>query len=93
MAAVGVFAVTIGLQPSAATTTYPSDDAIYPTGRKRQRDEIVRFMETTVMPWARAAIGPLKDGPDKVACRMCHGPTPEARGWQMPAARHCPSRT
>ena len=45
-------------RPSA----YPTDDAIYPNGEKKDRATIVRFMETEVMPWARAALGPIKGG-------------------------------
>ena len=30
-------------------------------------------MDAEVMPWARATLGPLKGGPDRVTCETCHG--------------------
>ena len=47
-------------------------------------------MEHEVMPFARRALGPIKDGPGKVTCFTCHGADAEARGWQMPAVRVLP---
>jgi hypothetical protein len=85
-----VFVVAVSLHGKAAAVVYPSDDAIYPNGEKRDRATIVRFMETEVMPWARAALGPIKGGPDKVACDTCHGRDAEARDWQMPAVARLP---
>ena len=69
---------------------YPADDAIYPSGHKRSRAEIVSFMQNQVMPFARQALGPLKGGADNVSCTTCHGPDAEARNWQMPAVRALP---
>jgi hypothetical protein len=80
-----VFAVGVGLHGKAAGITYASDDAIYPGGEKRDDAAIVRFMETSVMPWAREALGPIKGGGDKVTCETCHGKAPQDRTWQMPA--------
>jgi hypothetical protein len=85
-----VFAVSIGMRGNAEVVTYAPDDAIYPAGKKRDHAAIVRFMETEVMPWARATLGPLKGGADQVTCATCHGATAEARGWQMPAVSALP---
>jgi hypothetical protein len=82
---IAVLAVGFGLHGKAATITYPVDDAVYPGGVKKDRESIVRFMETEVMPWARHALGPLKGGPDRVTCQTCHGVDAESRDWQMPA--------
>jgi len=88
--AAAVAAIAFGLQGEAASIAYPTNDAIYPRGVKRDRDAIARFMETTVLPWARETLGPLKGGADKVTCNTCHGPAPEARHWKMPAVAALP---
>lgn len=80
-----IFAVVIGLHGKTAPVSYPEDDAIRPRGERRSEAEIIRFMEAEVMPWARAALGRLKGGPDRVTCETCHGLEAGARGWQMPA--------
>jgi hypothetical protein len=87
---VALVAVTVGLGPTSARIVYGPGDAIYPDGRKRDRAEIVQFMESAVMPWARAVLGPLKGGADRVTCATCHGQAPEARGWSMPAVAALP---
>lgn len=69
----------------AAAITYPPDDAVYPGGIKKSQADIVRLMETEVMPWARSALAPLTGGADAVTCLTCHGLEAEARLWQMPA--------
>jgi len=85
-----VIAVGVTLHGRAAGVSYTSDDAIYPRGEKRSRDEIVRFMQSDVMPWARATLGPIKGGEDRVTCATCHGALPDARGWSMPAVAALP---
>jgi hypothetical protein len=82
---IAVLAIRFGLHGKAATITYPVDDAVYPGGVKKDREAIVGFMQTEVMPWARDALGPLKGGPDRVTCKTCHGRDAESRDWQMPA--------
>ena len=82
---VAVFGVAIGLHGNTAAVVYSPDDPIYPGGEKQSRAEIVAFMESRVMPWAREALGPLKGGPDRITCRTCHGANPDARDWRMPA--------
>ena len=47
-------------------------------------------MNTDVMPWARATLGPLKGGPDRVTCATCHGRDAESRDWRMPAVAALP---
>lgn len=42
------------------------------------------------MPWARATLGRIKGGPERVSCETCHGSHPEARDWQMPAVAALP---
>jgi hypothetical protein len=87
---VAVFGVVIGLHGKAAPESYSPDDPIAPNGEKRSRTEIVRFMQTDVIPWARVALGPIKGGPDRITCDTCHGANAEARGWQMPAVARLP---
>lgn len=79
-----VFGVAIGLQGHSAPVVYPPDDAIYPGGEKRTREEIVRFMEAAVLPWAREALGPLVGGSHRVTCDTCHGREAAQRDWRMP---------
>lgn len=88
--ALSVFVVAISLHGKAASVVYPEDDAIYPNGEKKEREAIMQFMETEVMPWARAALGPLKGGPDRVTCETCHGRNPEVHEWKMPAVARLP---
>lgn len=85
-----IFAVVIGLHGKTIAVTYPADDAIAPSGVKRSRPEIVSFMEHEVMPWARATLGRLKGGADRVSCLTCHGADADARGWAMPAVAALP---
>ncbi len=77
-----------GQTPSAVA--YPADDAIAPGGVKRDGAEIIRFMETTVMPWARTTLAPIVGGADRVSCETCHGETGRARAWRMPAVAALP---
>jgi hypothetical protein len=97
VAAVGLIAGFAGFVAIAVTAddrptpvTYPADDAIYPGGQKRSRAEIVAFMETEVMPFAREALGPLVGIADEVTCSTCHGRDAEARDWRMPAVNVLP---
>jgi cytochrome c553 len=85
-----VFVVAVSMHGKAAAVVYPSNDAIYPNGEKKDRAAIVRFMETDVLPWARVALGPIKGGPDNVTCETCHGRDAQAREWQMPAVARLP---
>jgi hypothetical protein len=82
--------VAIGAHGKPAGVVYPDDDAIYPAGVKRDRDSVVRFMETSVMPWARTALAPIVGGGDRVSCQTCHGTHAEAVGWAMPAVAALP---
>ena len=88
--AVIVFGIVTGLHGTGAPISYPADDAIYPNGRKRDRDEIVRFMEKRVMPWARQALAPIVGSPDLVTCNTCHGADAGDAGWHMPAVAALP---
>src|SRR5262245_33974152 len=85
-----VFVVAVSLQGKAAPDTVPVNDAIYPNGEKKDRADVVLFMESEVMPWARTALGPLKGGADKVTCDTCHGQDAVARDWRMPAVARLP---
>jgi hypothetical protein len=69
---------------------FPRDDAIYPGGVKRDRAEIVAFMEREVMPFAREALGPIVGGAGRVTCYTCHGGDAEARDWSMPGVTELP---
>lgn len=83
-------AAAMSLHGKAAAVAYPSDDAIYPGGEKKDRAEIVRFMETDVLPWARQALGPIAGGADRVSCATCHGADADARAWRMPSVAALP---
>jgi hypothetical protein len=85
-----VFGLVIGLHGKSAAPVYAADDPIYPNGQKRSRAEIVRFMQRDVMPWARAALAPIKGGTDRITCETCHGAHPEQRDWRMPAVAALP---
>jgi hypothetical protein len=85
-----IAAVVVGLPGKTPAISYADDDAIYPRGVKRSRAEIVRFMQTAVMPWARRALAPIVGSPEKVTCNTCHGPNAEADGWRMPAVTALP---
>jgi hypothetical protein len=82
--------VAIGLRGNVTTISYPPNDAIYPGGRKHDRETILSFMETVVMPWARTTLGPLKGGADNVTCETCHGQDAASRDWAMPAVAALP---
>jgi hypothetical protein len=83
-------AVVIGMHGHSVTVVYGEDDAIRPGGVKRPVDEIVRFMDHEVMPWARLALGRIVGGSDRVNCETCHGAKAEIRNWQMPAVAALP---
>jgi hypothetical protein len=85
-----VFGVARGLSGKSPAVLYPADDAISPGGHKNSEDEIVRFMEESVMPWARQNIGPLVGGGRGVACDTCHGKQAAERDWQMPGVAALP---
>jgi hypothetical protein len=87
---VTVFAVALTVHGRAATIAYAPDDPIAPNGHRRSEAEIARFMETDVMPWARATLGPIVGGPDRVTCGTCHGANAEARHWAMPGVAALP---
>ena len=88
--ALSIIAVLVGLHGRTTAIAYPADDAIYPRGQKRDRAEIVRFMQVSVMPWARQALAPIVGSPDKVTCGTCHSAQAEATSWQMPAVAQLP---
>jgi cytochrome c553 len=86
---IAVFAVAIKLSGTSASISYPSDDEIYPRGEKKSREEIARYMETAVLPWARQALAPIV-GVNAVTCATCHGADAQARAWQMPSVAALP---
>lgn len=90
VALVAVFVVAIRLSGTSAVIAYPDEDQIYPHGEKRSPDEIVRFMETDVLPWARQALAPIVGGADRVTCQTCHGGAAQARDWRMPSVAALP---
>jgi hypothetical protein len=87
---IALVAVAVGLHGRSRAVAYPADDAIYPRGEKRGRQEIVRFMENTVMPWARVALAPITGSSARVTCGTCHGVHPELSDWRMPAVATLP---
>jgi len=86
----GILGVTMALREDSPTVEYAADDAVHQGGTKRDRQAIVRFMESTVMPWARVTFGPLKGGAANVTCETCHSQHPESLDWQMPAVAALP---
>ena len=88
---IAVTAVVVSVRGHAAASVgYASDDPVYPNGQKRSAEEIERFMEAEVMPWAREVLGPLKGGADRITCETCHGGDAETRQWAMPAVAALP---
>jgi len=87
---IAIAAVALGLHGPTVAATYAADDALAPNGEKRSAAEIIAFMETEVMPWARATLGRLKGGADQVTCETCHGSRAGARGWRMPGVAALP---
>jgi cytochrome c553 len=87
---VALVAIAVGLHGKSRAIAYPEDDAIYPKGAKRERREIVRFMERTVMPWARVVLAPIAGSSARVTCGTCHGAQPELSEWRMPAVATLP---
>ncbi len=88
---VAIAAVVIGLHgKGAAPVAHSTEDPIEPNGVKRSRTEIAAFMEREVLPWARAAIGPIKGGADRIGCETCHGQGAADRDWQMPSVAALP---
>jgi hypothetical protein len=88
---IAIAGVVIGLHGKTATPVFHgSDDPIAPGGVRRSRSEIIAFMERDVMPWARAALGRIKGGPDRITCETCHGHSADARGWTMPSVAALP---
>lgn len=85
-----IAALVIGLHGTTVAVTYAADDALAPNGEKRSQADIIRFMETEVMPWARVTFARLEGGADRVSCETCHGARAEARGWRMPAVAALP---
>jgi len=83
-------AAIMSLPGRAAPIPNASDDAISSNGARKSRAEIVAFMQREVMPWARATLGPLKGGAERVTCETCHGPHADERGWAMPAVPALP---
>ncbi|MGH9140517.1 MAG: hypothetical protein ACRD2I_05175, partial [Vicinamibacterales bacterium] len=87
---IAIVALAAALHGTSAAVTYAADEALTPNGEKRSQADIIRFMESQVMPWARVTLGRLKGGPDRVTCETCHGAHAEARQWRMPAVAALP---
>jgi hypothetical protein len=88
--AIAIVAIAVSMRSGAAIGRYAADDPIRPNGQTRPREDVVRFMEGEVMPWARAALGPIAGGADRVTCGTCHGKGAEAHGWVMPGVAALP---
>jgi hypothetical protein len=87
---VALAAVVIGFRGQPATVSYAADDAIHPRGVKLSEMQIRQFMEREVMPWARAVLGRITGGADRVTCETCHGAGAHTRDWRMPAVAALP---
>jgi hypothetical protein len=83
-------AALVTLRGRPTSVAYAPDDAVAPGGVKRSRADIIQFMERDVMPWARATLGHVKGGPDRITCETCHGANAAARDWRMPAVAVMP---
>lgn len=90
IAALAALAAVLARDRTPTPVVFAADDAIAPGGVKHTEDDIVRYMETAVMPWARTALGPIVGGPERVTCETCHGGAARARAWQMPAVAVLP---
>lgn len=87
---IALAAVVVSMRGHTLSAVYAPDDPIYPNGEKRSPEEIRRFMEADVLPWARDVLGPLKGGAGRINCETCHGRNPGARQWVMPAVAALP---
>jgi hypothetical protein len=87
---IAIAVLAVSLHRTTSAMTYAADDALAPNGEKRSQADIIAFMETDVMPWARATLGRIKGGADRITCNTCHGLQPETRGWRMPAVAVLP---
>jgi hypothetical protein len=87
---IAIIAVAVGLHGTTVAVTYAADDALAPNGEKHSQADIIRFMETEVMPWARVTFARLKGGADRVTCETCHGARASVREWRMPAVAALP---
>lgn len=87
---VALFALAFNLHSTTAAVAYAADDAIAPNGVKRSEADLVRFMETDVMPWARETLGPIKGGRDRITCGTCHGAHAAEVDWRMPGVAALP---
>lgn len=81
--------VVIGLSGHEVRVAYGPDDPVRPHGVKRNQADIEAFMESEVMPFARAALEPIV-GRGNVRCETCHGEDGKARDWEMPAVLELP---
>lgn len=84
------FVVAISLHGKTAPEAYGPDDALAPNGIRKDRADIMRFMEHEVLPWAKVALAPIKGGADNVTCETCHGRNGAGQEWQMPAVAALP---
>jgi hypothetical protein len=87
---IAIVVLAASLHRTTSAMTYAADDALAPNGQKRSQADIIAFMESDVMPWARATFGRLKGGADQVSCETCHGAKPWSRDWRMPAVAALP---
>jgi hypothetical protein len=87
---IAIVILAASLHRTTSAMTYAADDALAPNGEKRSQAEIIAFMESEVMPWARTTFARFKGGPDRITCDTCHGVDPPSRGWRMPAVAVLP---
>jgi hypothetical protein len=91
LALVLIFVVLgVARHDTLAPVTYGADDPIAPGGHRRSRADIMAFMDTEVMPFARRALAPVVGGASNVTCETCHGDDAHARNWKMPGVRALP---
>jgi len=90
---IGVLSVweAYGNRPAPEATYAPDDPIRFPDGRKRPREEIIRFMRSEVLPFAKKTLAPVVGGEEKVTCKTCHGKDAEARRYRMPAVAALPN--
>ena len=70
---------------------YAENDPIYyPDGTRKPFLSIKAYMQASVMPFAKEALGPVV-GDENVRCETCHGENPEARQYRMPAVSALPN--
>lgn len=85
-----LIAITALVRQQSMSLAHLDDGATSPQHEPTSQEDMIRFMEDAVMPWARAKLAPIVGGVDQVRCETCHGPTGREQAWRMPAVAALP---